>query len=67
MEPALARSNALVEKSPLEPLDNGARANARQRAEAARQIPLWLVARACWKQKEAAKLDLRRETGDPGP
>ena len=45
-----------MEKTPLDPLESGARANARQRAEAARQIPLWLVARACWKQKESAKL-----------
>ena len=43
-----------MEKTPLEVLAAGTRANARQRAEAARQIPLWLVARACWKQKNAA-------------
>jgi hypothetical protein len=44
---ALERLNALVERSPIEPLPPGTRPNARQRTEAARQIPLWLVARAC--------------------
>jgi tetratricopeptide (TPR) repeat protein len=33
---------------PLEPLGERARANARQRTEAARRLPLWLVARGCW-------------------
>src|SRR5262249_40949124 len=37
----------LVEKTPLEALPPTERANARQRAVAAREIPLWLVARAC--------------------
>ncbi len=41
---------ALVEKTPLEPLAGGARANARERAAAATQIPLWLVARECRRQ-----------------
>jgi len=50
IEPALERLLGLVEQNPLEPLAEGARANARQRAAAARQVPLWLVARACWKQ-----------------
>ncbi|MEO6811464.1 MAG: hypothetical protein ABI353_20320, partial [Isosphaeraceae bacterium] len=55
--PALARQktaeesvNRLVEQikaTPLEVLPAGARPNSRQRAEAARQIPLFLVARAC--------------------
>ena len=57
--PAVSRLIQLVEKTPLEPLGAGERANARQRAVAARQIPLWLVARACWNQKndkDAAKL-----------
>ena len=45
--PALDGLNRLVEQTPLEPLPPGGRANARQRAEAARQVPLWLVARAC--------------------
>ncbi len=67
MEPALARLNELVEKTPLEPLESGTRANARQRAEAARQVPLWLVARACWKHKDVAKLEsCRRDSGDQG-
>ena len=52
---ALERLSSLVEKTPLEPLGDGARANARQRAEAARQVPLWLVARACWKRKVPSK------------
>ena len=60
-EPALARLSELVEKTPLEPIDNGARANARQRTEAARQIPLWLVARACSKQKDSGKLAVLAE------
>ena len=55
IEPALERLLGLIEQSPLEPLAGAARANARQRAEAARQVPLWLVARACWKQKVAPK------------
>ena len=61
IEPALARLVELVEKSPLESLPPGTRANSRQRAEAARLIPLWLVARACGKEtiptiKETATL-----------
>ncbi len=51
IEPALKRLDQLVEKTPLEPLPPGVKANARQRTEAARQVPLWLVARACWKHK----------------
>ena len=47
IEPALARLVELVDKSPLEVLPAGTRANSRQRQEAARLIPLWLVARAC--------------------
>ncbi len=56
---AVSRLVRLVEKTPLEPLEPGERANARQRAAAAHQVPLWLVARACWNQKdkpERAKL-----------
>jgi hypothetical protein len=44
---ALQELARLVEKTPLEPLADGVKANARERAEAAQQIPLWLVARAC--------------------
>jgi thioredoxin-like negative regulator of GroEL len=51
---ALERLDRLVERTPLEPLPPGGRANARQRDEAARQIPLWLVARACEKRPDAA-------------
>ena len=54
--PALSRLDQLVEKNSLEVLEAGVRANARQRAIAAEQIPLWLVARACWDQKNAADL-----------
>ena len=50
--PAVARLVELVTKAPLEPLEAGERANSRQRAFAAKQIPLWLVARACWNQKD---------------
>ena len=52
--PALERLDRLVERTPLEPLPPGGRANARQRAEAARQVPLWLVARACNRRPDAA-------------
>ncbi len=52
--PALERLDRLVEKTPLEPLPPGGRANARQRAEAARQVPLWLVASACNRRPDAA-------------
>ncbi len=44
---AINRLTKLVASSPLEKLEQGKRANARQRAEAAQQIGLWLVARAC--------------------
>ncbi len=53
--PAVSRLVELVKKTPLEPLEPGERANARQRAVAARQIPLWLVARACWNQEKSDK------------
>ena len=49
-EAVLEQLAGLVEKTPLAPLADGVRANARERAEAASQIPLWLVARACRKQ-----------------
>ena len=54
-EPALDRLVALVDKTPLEALSEGARANSRQRAEAARQLPLWVVARACGKHGDSAR------------
>ena len=78
IEPALDGLNRLVERTPLEPLPPAAGPTARQRAEAARQIPLWLVARACEKQSSAAMHELadrlaaraleaaRRQT-DPAP
>ena len=63
IEPALERLNELVERSPLEPMAPGVRANARQRTEAARQLPLWLVARACEKQSSAAVRELGERLG----
>jgi hypothetical protein len=54
IEPALERLDQLVRQSPLEPLAAGTRPNSRQRTEAARQVPLWFVARACRKQTSAA-------------
>ena len=38
----------LVDSIPLEPLGASGKANARQRAEANLQVPLWLVARECF-------------------
>ncbi|MHB1556493.1 MAG: DUF1583 domain-containing protein [Isosphaeraceae bacterium] len=55
IDPALQRLETLVERNPLEALPSGARANSRQRAQAARQIPLWLVARACRQRDPASK------------
>ena len=63
IEPALERLNQLVERLQLEPLPPGGRANSRQRTEAARQIPLWLVARACEKQSSAAVRGLGERLG----
>ncbi len=59
--PALEGLDRLVEQTPLEPLPPGGRANARQRTEAARQLPLWLVARACATQ--SGGIDLRAASG----
>ncbi len=53
---ALERLAQLVEKTPLDTLAEGARANARERAQAAGQIPLWLVARACRNQANPASV-----------
>ncbi len=44
---AVDRLVKLVEATPLEPLPPGGKSNARQRAEALPQVPLWLVAREC--------------------
>ncbi len=55
---ASARLARLADESPLEELSEGARANARQRSEAAKRLGLWLVARDCWKHEPT------RETGD---
>ena len=61
IEPALARLVELVEKSPLEALPAGTRANSRQRTEAARLIPLWLVARACGTQTNPTLKETARQ------
>ncbi len=53
ISPALERLDRLVEKTPLEALPAGVRSNSRQRALAARQIPLWLVARALDRRPDA--------------
>ena len=55
---AASRLDRLVASTPLEPLSEGAKANSRQRAEAARRLGLWLVARTCWAH------DSTREVGD---
>ena len=64
----------LVRESPLEGLETGDRANSRQRAEANRQLGLWLVARECARRpvlSEAGKaladraLEAARRQGDP--
>jgi hypothetical protein len=71
---ALARLDKLLQASPLEELPAGARANSRQRAEAARWLGLWLVARECLKlpdQRDVAvklaerSLDAARRQNDP--
>ncbi|MGP0063330.1 MAG: DUF1583 domain-containing protein [Isosphaeraceae bacterium] len=54
--PALDRLVARVDRSPLEPLPEGARANSRQRAQASRQLPLWVIARACWSRADSPRL-----------
>ena len=64
----------LVEASPLEPLEAGDLANSRQRAEAARQLGLWIVARECLRRPEfqgpgkaleARALEAARRQADP--
>jgi tetratricopeptide (TPR) repeat protein len=48
IDAAVGKLVALMNETPLEPLPEGLRANARQRAEATPQLSLWLVARECW-------------------
>jgi tetratricopeptide (TPR) repeat protein len=55
---ATSRLLNVVEGAPLEELPAGARANARQRADAAGQLGLWFVARQCY------KMDNLRATGE---
>ncbi len=54
MQGALETLAGLVDKTPLDSLAAGVRANARERAQAAEQIPLWLVARAARRQTDPA-------------
>ena len=54
IETTLVQLAQLVERTPLDPLSAGARANARERAQAAGQIPLWTVARECRRQSNLA-------------
>jgi tetratricopeptide (TPR) repeat protein len=58
VDEALAALARRVEEVRLEDLPPAARANSRQRAEARKQLGLWLVARACW------KLESARDAGD---
>src|SRR5207245_2795620 len=53
---ALAALKRRLDETPLGSLSPSAKPNARQRAEAAAQLPLWLVARACWKNEELRSL-----------
>jgi tetratricopeptide (TPR) repeat protein len=55
---AAGRLVRLADETPLEDLSDGDRPNARQRAEAAKQLGLWLVARECWNR------DATRKAGD---
>ena len=65
--PMLADLESALAKNPIEPLKPGALPNSRQRAEAARLLPLWLVARSAWnvaaskdpEKKPGSALDLR--------
>ena len=56
VDDALARLVELVESVPLEPLGPRQRPNSRQRAEAAQQVALWLVARECLKTADRQEL-----------
>jgi len=55
VEKPLAELEALVSRSPLEPLPAGARANSRQRDAAAPQMDLWLVVKACAGRKDLSQ------------
>ena len=48
---AAGRLERLIMESPLDALSEGTRPNARQRAEAAPRMALWLVAHDCWKHE----------------
>ena len=66
---AATRLLAVVEKSPLDDLSSGSRANARQRATRRRRLGLWLAARACWTHdatRAAATASPRTRSRQPG-
>ncbi len=50
------RLMGVIEALPLEELPPNTRANSRQRAEASKQVGLWLVARECFKKEELRPL-----------
>ncbi len=50
------RMARLLDARPLDPVPAGGRANARQREEAARQLPAWVVARACSEHDETRSI-----------
>src|SRR5262245_25151461 len=52
MSSVAQRLEDFLAQSPLEDLQPGQRANARQRAEAAQQVGLWLIARRCLAEPE---------------
>jgi tetratricopeptide (TPR) repeat protein len=56
---AALRLEKLVQEFPLEELPAGSRANSRQRAEAARWLGLWLVARECLKSPAHREVALK--------
>ena len=56
---AAARLEKLVQENPLEELPAGARANSRQRSEAAPWLGLWLVARECLKSPVEREVGLK--------
>ena len=73
IDEATARLARLVERMPLETMA-APRPNSRQRADAARQLGLWLVARECWARPEwkargeifiARSLEAARRQADP--
>lgn len=56
VDAALQALQAIVQKNPLEPLSNNARANQRQRREAERWLVLWPVVRHCARDESKAAI-----------